>query len=98
MNKILKFIVIFLGLLIIISFIALIYGTYLKLNKKNSFEIEEISLYEKGWIQNKNDLIEEIIPINKEYILIVINKFENPEKHFLIYNFKNDKVLKYIGN
>ena len=89
-QKLLKFIVIFLGVLIIISFIAIIYGSYSKLNKSNANLKKEISLDLKY-----NEEIIDLSIIDKNNILIKIK--ENNELKGIIYNTKTNKIITVIS-
>ena len=89
-QKLLKFIVIFLGVLIIISFIAIIYGSYSKLNKSNTNLKKEISLDLKY-----NEEIIDLNIIDKNNILIKVK--ENNELKGIIYNTKTNKIITVIS-
>ena len=84
-----KSIVIILGVLIILSFIAIIYGTFLKLdNKTNNFHEFNLNL-------ENNEKIEDFKIINENNILIIINN--GYEKKALIYSLKKNKITKNIN-
>lgn len=84
-----KSIVIILGVLIILAFIAIIYGTFLKLdNKTNNF-------YEFNLNLENNEKIEDFKIINENNILIIINN--GYEKKALIYSLKKNKITKNIN-
>ena len=84
-----KSIVIILGVLIILSFIAIIYGTFLKLdNKTNNFHEFNLNL-------ENNEKIEDFKIINENNILIIINN--GYEKKALIYFLKKNKITKNIN-
>tara|TARA_Y100000590_G_scaffold467423_1_gene646314 strand:+ start:1344 stop:1622 length:279 start_codon:yes stop_codon:yes gene_type:complete len=88
-EKLIKLIVILLGILIIISFIAIIYGSYLKLKKKDHDVTKEISLDLKN-----HERIIDIKLIDKNNILIIVG--ENENKRIIIYNFDNNKIIRNI--
>ena len=90
-QKLLKFIVIILGLLIIISFIAIIYGSYLKSNPTNNNEFSKISLG-----LQKNQHIKEFKIIDKKNILITIYDKDKNTIYGIVYNIINNKVSKII--
>ena len=91
-KKILQSVVILLGILIIFSFIALIYGMYSKI----STDSEDITLDPKKITLNLNDK-EEIINIeiiDENRLLITINNSDNLKG--VIYHIKQNKILKII--
>ena len=91
-KKILQFVVILLGILIIFSFIALFYGMYSKI----STDSKDITLDPKKITLNLNDK-EEIIDIeiiDENRLLITINSSDNLKG--VIYNIKQNKILKII--
>ena len=92
-QKLLKFIVIILGLLIIISFIAIIYGAYLKLNTTNNNESSKITLDLK-----KNQNIKDFKIIDKKNILITIYDKDKNTIYGIIYNIVSNNISKIIEN
>ena len=91
-KKLLQYIVISLGILIIFTFIALIYGMYLKISKnQNAFNADpkEISLN-----LSNNDEIVEINVIDQEKLLIIIKKED--KLRAAIYNIKMQKITEFI--
>ena len=89
MNQIfIKFIAIFLGILIIISFIAIIYGLYLKQGTSNNYKSEEISLS-----LGDHENIVDLEPIDGKNILITI---KGERLRGVIYNIKNNKIIRNI--
>ena len=91
-KKILQSVVILLGILIIFSFIALIYGMYSKILTDS----KDITLDPKKITLNLNDK-EEIIDIeiiDENRLLITINSSDNLKG--VIYNIKQNKILKII--
>ena len=91
-KKILQFLVIFLGILIILSFIALIYGMYLKISKKS----KEILLIPENISINltNTEKIQDIRVIDENRLLIII-KEQNSIKG-AIYDIKEEHVYQYI--
>ena len=89
-QKILKFVVIFLAILILLCFIALIYGLYIKSAKKQiNLETNNINYnlnLEVGHEITDIDLIDN----NK---LLFTNK-NNNEMYALIYDIQNKKTIK----
>ena len=91
-KKILQSVVILLGILIIFSFIALIYGMYSKILTDS----EDITLDPKKITLNLNDE-EEIIDIeiiDENRLLITINSSDNLKG--MIYNIKKNQIIKII--
>ncbi|MDC3083041.1 hypothetical protein OA321_01935 [Pelagibacteraceae bacterium] len=79
-QKILKFIVIILGILIVICFLALVYGLYIKTTKKQS--------------NLGTNLIEYNLNLEKEHKITDIDMIDNKKILFTIKN--NDKVYALI--
>jgi len=91
-KKILQSVVILLGILIIFSFIALIYGMYSKI----SINSKGVTLDPKKITLNLNDK-EEIIDIeviDENRLLITINNSDNLKG--VIYHIRQNKILKVI--
>ena len=89
-QKILKFIVIFLGILIIICFLALVYGLYIKIGKKQSnLEINNIN-YSLNLKEGHE--ITDIDLIDDKRILFTIKN--NDKIYALIYDIKNSDTIK----
>ena len=91
-KKLLQYIVIFLGILIIFAFIALIYGMYLKISNNQSTlddNPKQISLN-----LPINDEIIEINVIDDEKLLIIIKKEDKIKA--AIYNIKKQKITEFI--
>ena len=87
-----QFIVIFLGILIIFSFIALIYGMYSKISM-----ISEEKINDSKRISLNLEESEEIIDmkvINENSLLIIINNSGNLKG--VIYNVKQHKISEFI--
>ena len=89
-KKILQFIVVFLALLILLCFFALIYGLYIKIGKKQS------NLETKNIIYNLNlengHKITDIDLINNEKILFTIKN--NSEIYAIIYDIITKKITR----
>ena len=91
-QRILLYIVIFLGILIVFSFFALIYGMYLKIStdsKDVTLEPENISLN----LNDKEEIID-IEVIDENRLLITINNSDNLKG--VIYHIKENKILEII--
>ena len=91
-KKILQYVVILLGILIIFSFIALIYGMYSKIStnsKDVTLDPEKITLN----LNDKEEIID-IEVIDENRLLIIINNSDNLKG--VIYHIKQNKILKVI--
>ena len=89
-QKILKFIVIFLGILIVICFLALVYGLYIKTTKKQSNL--ETNLIEYNLNLEKGHKITDIDLIDDNRILFTIKN--NDKVYALIYDIQTSNVTK----
>ena len=89
-QKILKFIVIFLGILIIICFLALVYGLYIKTIKKQSNLETNLINYSLNLEEGHEIADFDLVDNNK--ILFTIKT--NDKVYALIYDIKNSKILK----
>ena len=89
-KKILSFIVVFLALLILLCFFALIYGFYIKIGKKQSnLEINNIN-YSLNLKEGHE--ITDIDLIDDKRILFTIKN--NDKIYALIYDIKNSDTIK----
>ena len=89
-QKILKFIVIFLGILIVICFLALVYGLYIKTTKKQSNL--ETNLIEYNLNLEKGHKITDIDMIDNNRILFTIKS--NAKVYALIYDIETSNITK----
>jgi len=91
-NKIVQYVVIVLGILIIISFIALIYGMYTNISKNSS----KIDIKQKNIVLNleNGEEIEDIEVIDNNRLLIVIKKSDIFKAG--IYNINEQKIIEFI--
>ncbi|MDC3112550.1 hypothetical protein OA415_03075 [Pelagibacteraceae bacterium] len=89
-QKILKFIVIFLGILIVICFLALVYGLYIKTTKKQSNL--ETNLIEYNLHLEKGHKITDIDMIDNNRILFTIKN--NDKVYALIYDTQTSNITK----
>ena len=91
-EKLIKSIVVLLGILIILALSALLYGMYIKISPK-SFEIEKypenISLF-----LNNEDYIESFQVIDNKRILITLKN--NNQLIGLIYDIDNKKIIQRL--
>ncbi len=89
-QKILKFIVILLGILIVICFFALVYGLYIKTTKKQSNL--ETNLIEYNLNLEKGQKITDIDMIDNNRILFTIKS--NDKVYALIYDIETSNITK----
>ena len=89
-QKILKFIVIFLGILIVICFLALVYGLYIKTTKKQSNL--ETNLIDYSLNLEKGHKITDIDMIDNNRILFTIKN--NDKVYALIYSIETSNITK----
>ena len=89
-QKILKFIVIFLGILIVICFLALVYGLYIKTTKKQSNL--ETNLIDYKLNLEKEHKITDIDLIDNNRILFTIKS--NDKVYALIYDIETSNITK----
>ena len=89
-QKILKFIVIFLGILIVICFLALVYGLYIKTTKKQSNL--ETNLIDYSLNLEKGHKITDIDMIDNNRILFTIKN--NEKVYALIYDIETSNITK----
>ena len=89
-QKILKFIVIFLGILIVICFFALVYGLYIKTTKKQSNL--ETNLIDYNLNLEKGHKITDIDMIDNNRILFTIKN--NDKVYALIYDIETSNITK----
>ena len=92
-NSFLKFIVIFLAVLIFICFEFLLYGLYSKISNTQDLSNNEITNYSLNLKNSEN--IKDIKVIDENNVLIVI--YDDDQSYFIMYNLKENKVLSIIG-
>ena len=89
-KKILQFVVVFLAVLILLCFLALIYGLYIKIGKKQSnLETKNITF---NLNLEEDDEITDIDLIDNEKILFTIKN--NNKIYAVIYDIKSKKVTR----
>ena len=91
-QKILKFVVIFLGILIVVCFLALVYGLYIKTTKKQSNL--ETNLIEYNLNLEKGHIITDIDLIDNNRILFTIKN--NYKVYALIYDIQTSNITKIV--
>ena len=92
-NSFLKFIVIFLAILILICFAFLLYGLYSKISNTQDLLNNEITNYSLNLKNSEN--ITNIKVIDANNVLIVIS--DNDQSYLIMYNLKENKILSRIG-
>tara|TARA_B100001029_G_C14588944_1_gene197978 strand:+ start:47 stop:334 length:288 start_codon:yes stop_codon:yes gene_type:complete len=92
-NNFLKFIVIFLAILIFLCFVFLIYGLYSKISNTEVLSNNEINRYSLKL--EKSEKIEEIKIIDENNLLVVIS--DDDQTILIIYNLSENKVVSRIG-
>ena len=92
-NNFLKFIVIFLAILIFICFAFLLYGLYSKISNTEGLTSEEIASYSLNL--SNAESIKEIKVINENNLLFVVSN--NDQIYLIIYNLDKKKIISKIG-
>ena len=92
-NNFLKFIVIFLAILIFISFAFLLYGLYSKISNTEGLTSEEITSYSLNLSDTES--IKDTKIINENNLLFVIS--DNDQIYLIIYNLDKKQVISKIG-
>ena len=87
-----QFVVIILGALIIVAFLAVIYGMYLKISTPSNNLINTPRIFSAKL--NNNEKIINIEVIDKNKLLILIESADNIKG--AIYDIKNDKIISFI--
>jgi len=92
-NKFLKFVVIFLAVLIVICFALLLYGFYSKISNNQKLSDNEVLNLSLNLKSSEN--IKDIKIVDQNNVLIVIS--DNDQSYFIMYNLKNNMILSRIG-
>ena len=92
-NNFLKFMVLFLAILIFICFSFLLYGLYSKISNTQVLSNEEILTYSLNLSNSEN--IKEIKIINENNLLVVIS--DDDQLYFIIYNLDQKKIVSKVG-
>lgn len=87
-----QFVVIILGVFIIIAFLAIIYGMYLKISKSSNNLINIPYIFSTKL--NDNEKILNIEVIDKNKLLILIESADNIKG--AIYDIENNKIIRFI--
>jgi uncharacterized membrane protein len=92
-KNIIQSIVIFLGILIIIAFLSLIYGMYLKISTP-SINLLDASIDFSSQLKD-NEKIKNIEVINKDKLLILIES--DKKLKGAIYDINNNEIIRFIS-
>ena len=92
-NKFLKFVVIFLAVLIVICFALLLYGFYSKISNNQKISNNDVLNFSLNLKSSEN--IKDIKIIDQNNVLIVISN--NDQLYLIMYNLKNNKIVSKIG-
>ena len=92
-NKFLKFVVIFLAVLIVICFALLLYGFYSKISNNKKISNNDVINFSLNLKNSEN--IKDIKIIDQNNVLIVIS--DNDQLYLIMYNLKNNKIVSKIG-
>jgi len=92
-NKFLKFVVIFLAVLIVICFALLLYGFYYKISNNQKISNNDVLNFSLNLKSSEN--IKDIKIIDQNNVLIVIS--DNDQLYLIMYNLKNNKIVSKIG-
>ena len=92
-SNFLKFIVIFLAILIFICFAFLLYGLYSKISNTEVLTSDEIVSYSLNL--SNSESIKEIKVINENNLLFVVSN--NDQIYLIIYNLDKKKIISKIG-
>ena len=92
-NSFLKFLVIFLAVLIIICFALLLYGFYSKISNNQKISNNDVLNFSLNLKSSEN--IKDIKIIDQNNVLIVIS--DNDQLYLIMYNLKNNKIVSKIG-
>jgi len=92
-SNFLKFIVIFLAILIFICFAFLLYGLYSKISNTEVLTSDEITSYSLNL--SNSEKIKEIKVINENNLLFVVSN--NDQIYLIIYNLDKKKIISKIG-
>ena len=92
-NNFLKFLVIFLAVLIIICFGLLLYGFYSKISNNQKLSDNDITNFSLNL--QTSEKIKDIKIIDQNNVLIVIS--DDDQSYLIIYNLQENKILFKIG-
>jgi len=91
-KNVIQNIVIIMGILIILAFLAIIYGMYLKISTSDTNLTKSVTIYSNILMQDEK--IKNIEVIDNKRLLIVIESKDNIKG--AIYNIENNQVITLI--
>ena len=91
-KKFIQFVVIILGVFIIIAFLAIIYGMYLKISTSSNNLINTPNIFSAKL--NNNEKIINIEVIDKNKLLVLIESDDNIRG--AIYDIENNAIISFI--
>ena len=91
-KNLIQFVVIILGIFIIIAFLAIIYGMYLKISTSSNNFINTPHIFSTKL--NNNEKILNIEVIDKNKLLVLIESADNVKG--AIYDIENNKIISFI--
>ena len=92
-NNFLKFLVIFLAVLIIICFGLLLYGFYSKILNNQKLSDNDVTNFSLNL--QTSEKIKDLKIIDQNNVLIVIS--DDDQSYLIMYNLKENKILSKIG-
>ena len=92
-NNFLKFLVIFLAVLIIICFGLLLYGFYSKISNNQKLSVNDVTNFSLNL--QTSEKIKDLKIIDQNNVLIVISN--DDQSYLIMYNLKNNKIVSRIG-
>ena len=92
-NNFLKFLVIFLAVLIILCFALLLYGFYSKISINQKLSDNDLTNFSLNLKSSEN--IEDIKIIDQNNVLIIIS--DDDQSYLIMYNLKNNNIVSKIG-
>jgi len=92
-NNFLKFLVIFLAVLIIICFGLLLYGFYSKISNNQKLSDNDVTNFSLNL--QTSEKIKDLKIIDQNNVLIVIS--DDDQSYLIMYNLKNNKIVSRIG-
>jgi len=91
-NKFLKFLVIFLAILIFVCFVFLLYGFYSKISNTQVLSNDKINNYSLNL--KKTEKIDDVKIIDKNNLLVLVS--DGNQIYLIIYNLNENKIVSKI--
>ncbi len=92
-NNFLKFLVIFLAILIVLCFALLLYGFYSKISNNQKLSDNDVTNFSLNL--QTSEKIKDLKIIDQNNVLIVIS--DDDQSYLIMYNLKNNKIVSRIG-